>query len=183
MEIESFKFAETAIFQKGADTSNPQHVGEHLERIRASLSGRLTPEAVVADARSPNSPLHSFFEWDDSAAAQEHRLQQARGLIRTVVAIYKEAPERGPIRAYVNVRPSQAIGSAQSASPNDKPFYVETTEALSKPDMRLAVLKRAKAELAAWAKRYNDLKELASIVRQVSLLAEEIPEITTEQKS
>jgi hypothetical protein len=47
-------------------------------------NGRITPEAVVAAARDPKSPLHKHFEWDDAAAAVEHRLNQARTLIRSV---------------------------------------------------------------------------------------------------
>mgnify|MGYP003421519919 FL=1 len=47
--------------------------------------GRLTPETVLDTARNPKSPLHDQFEWDDTAAAHQHRLQQARVLIRSVV--------------------------------------------------------------------------------------------------
>ena len=44
----------------------------------------ITPEAVVATAKSPKSPLHKFFEWDDSLAAQKYRLHQARNLILSI---------------------------------------------------------------------------------------------------
>src|SRR4029434_7353041 len=46
--------------------------------------GHLHPATVVDDARDPTSPLHDFFEWDDSTAAQQYRLGQARQLIRRV---------------------------------------------------------------------------------------------------
>lgn len=46
--------------------------------------GELTPERVVEHAQRQDSPLHEFFEWDDALAAQAHRLQQARSLIRSV---------------------------------------------------------------------------------------------------
>jgi len=51
---------------------------------RLETDGRLTPDAVVDAARPINSPLHSFFEWDDTAAAHEWRREQARELIRSV---------------------------------------------------------------------------------------------------
>jgi hypothetical protein len=46
--------------------------------------GRLMADAVVDAARDPSSALHPCFEWDDTAAAHEHRLDQARRLIVSV---------------------------------------------------------------------------------------------------
>ena len=59
-------------------------INERLERIRMRAKGILTPAAVVADARSESSPLHSQFTWDDSEAARLRRLDEARMLIRSV---------------------------------------------------------------------------------------------------
>jgi len=58
-------------------------VAERLEQLEQA-SGNLSPDAVVADAADITSPLHDFFEWDDTAAAQQYRLGQARLLIRRV---------------------------------------------------------------------------------------------------
>jgi hypothetical protein len=44
-------------------------------------NGTLTASAVLADARDPRSPLNSWFDWDDSSAAEKYRLAQARRLI------------------------------------------------------------------------------------------------------
>jgi len=49
-----------------------------------SKAGKLLPADVVEAARDPMSPLHGQFEWDDSAAAEAYRLQQAGDLIRRV---------------------------------------------------------------------------------------------------
>lgn len=46
--------------------------------------GRLDPADVVEAARDPASPLHGYFEWDDTEAARQHRLGQARQLIRRI---------------------------------------------------------------------------------------------------
>jgi hypothetical protein len=46
--------------------------------------GTLTPQSVVEAAKSPRHPLHACFEWDDSVAAHTWRIEQARGLIRSV---------------------------------------------------------------------------------------------------
>ena len=58
-----------------------QAIKERLEKLAAKNRGTLTPTRVVMDARDKSSPLHDFFEWDDGAAAQRYREQQARELI------------------------------------------------------------------------------------------------------
>jgi hypothetical protein len=62
-------------------------IATELARIAAESGGQLIPARVVEAARNPDSPLHDRFEWDDSAAAQAHRLHQARTLIRSVKMI------------------------------------------------------------------------------------------------
>ncbi|QIB36605.1 hypothetical protein G3A56_00135 [Rhizobium oryzihabitans] len=64
MRIAGFEFAEGARFQPGAE-KNAKLVGEHIEMLRKRLKGELTPQDVLDDARHDNSPLHSFFEWND----------------------------------------------------------------------------------------------------------------------
>jgi hypothetical protein len=56
---------------------------EELLAIRADY-GQLTPANVVAAASAADHPLHSRFEWDDTVAASQYRLVQARELIRVV---------------------------------------------------------------------------------------------------
>lgn len=46
--------------------------------------GPVTARDVVDAAHSANSPLHSYFEWDDAKAADMHRLGVAREMVKTV---------------------------------------------------------------------------------------------------
>lgn len=62
------------------DTAN------ELERIRNKY-GLLQPELVVAESRKENSILHNAFEWDNTKAAEQYRVSQARYLIRVVVKV------------------------------------------------------------------------------------------------
>lgn len=57
-------------------------IKEELEAL--VVDGALDPERVVEAARNPNSSMHGQFDWDDSTAAHEHRLSQARALIKRV---------------------------------------------------------------------------------------------------
>lgn len=62
--------------------SQKNRIFQHLQKLD-QRDGGLTPSAVIKDAQRPDSPLHDRFEWDDKLAAQGHRLEQARDLIRS----------------------------------------------------------------------------------------------------
>lgn len=59
-------------------------IRDRLTLLAERNGGILTPDIVVADAAKKDSPLHSRFEWSDKKAAIQHRLDQARELIRGV---------------------------------------------------------------------------------------------------
>jgi len=76
------------------------------DRIAARLreieqSGTLTPEAVLADAVDPSSPLHGEFEWDDAKAAHEQRLDRARAVIRSVRVVIHDSQRQATSVCYV----------------------------------------------------------------------------------
>lgn len=151
-KIAGFEFSPGARFQAGQHP-DANIVGAHIELLREKLKGELTPEDILEDARNDNSPLHSFFEWDDSAAAEQYRLQQARGLIRSVVAIYVR-PDRPAVRqrAYVNIK-----------APGEPQHYRESSHAMSVKSTRDIVLKTAWREFQSWRNRYKDLQEFSEL--------------------
>ena len=163
MKIAKFEFAQGARFQAGAEKADPNAVGQHLEIIRQQCKGEITPEDVVNDARSDNSPLHSFFNWDDSSAAQQFRLGQARGLIRAVVAVYVR--EDGPA-----VRQKYLVHIPEGETSH----YRESVHAMSQPRTRQLVLERAWAELVQWRKKYADLNEFAALIPTIEQIGEEL---------
>lgn len=163
MKIAQYEFVDGARFQKGA-VLDPKAVGERLEELRQEFKGELTPEDVLKDAKGHNSPLHSFFEWDDSRAAQEHRLAQARRLIRSVVAVYV-APDKPARRmnAFVHIREPGAE------------HYRDTAAAMERVDTRKMVLGQAWRELQAWRIRYRDLKEFSALFEEMDKVAKQLP--------
>lgn len=158
MQIAGFEFSEGSRFQKGA-VADATSVGNHLELLREQNKGELTPEDVVGDARNDNSPLHSFFEWDDGEAAEQFRLQQARGLIRSVVAIYTDG-ERPAVKQKVYVHINE----------HEAPHYREASHAMSVKKTRNMVLQTAWKELQAWRKRYKDLREFSVLFEEIDQL-------------
>ena len=77
-----------------------EQIRQQLKQLE-SKHGRLTPEAVVREAKKPSSILHDEFEWDDKVAAQAHRIEQARGLIQTVFYSVTETNEAKAAPYYV----------------------------------------------------------------------------------
>ena len=164
MKIAGFEFADGARFQPG-EHPEASVVGAHIEMLRERFKGELTPEDILDDAKNPNSPLHSFFEWNDGEAAHQHRLQQARGLIRSVVAIYTREDEGQPavrVKAYVHV------------PDREQPHYREMSHAMSRKETRKMVLQRAWSELQSWRKRYADLKEFSDLVEVIDEVGQKL---------
>lgn len=162
MKIAGYEWADNASIRVGNADANV--VGAHLELLRKQYKGELTPQDVVKDARNNNSPLHPFFEWNDSAAAEQFRLSQARGLIRSVVAIYKEEdkPARR-MRAFVHIPEAGT------------PHYRDTAHAMSQTRTREMVLRQAWLEFQSWRKRYQELDEFAGLFEAADKLAKKLP--------
>jgi len=166
MKIAKFEFAEGVRLQRDAPTDDKaaRAVGEHLEMLRQKFKGEITPQDVLDDARHDNSPLHSYFEWNDGAAAEQYRLQQARGLIRSVVAVYTQ-PDKPAVRAraYVHIPERGAE------------HYREMSHAMSVAKTRQMVLDRAWQELKAWKARYKDLQEFAGLIEVIERIDADFP--------
>lgn len=128
---------------------NPQEVGEELERLRAA--GPLTPAAVLEAATAEDSPLHPAFEWDDTAAALQHRLAQARRLIVSVRVL--NSPTAKPTVAFVSVR-----------TPDKGRQYVPTVEAMSDDEIRVRVLVEIRQALESIERRYAHFKEVGELL-------------------
>jgi len=93
---------------------------------------------VVEMAFDPDCPLHSYFEWDDGAAAHQYRLSQARQLIRSITITTNHAPDV-PIRLMVSVPEDRGVNG-----------YQLLTEAMKNPAARESLLAEITAKIAYW---------------------------------
>lgn len=163
----SYKWRDGTRFKKSVD---PQAVGERLEQLKKSAKGFLTPDAVVEDARSRASPLHSAFEWNDDEAAQQFRLQVARTLINSIRVVVilenngQEVEERQI--AYVHVRPGE--------EDNSDPAYVSVDTLKVRDDFREQVLEEALAYLKGFRNRYREISELSGVMREIDKALERV---------
>lgn len=138
--------------------ADAQVIGDHIESLRQERGGRLVPTDLVADATYDDSPLHDLFEWDDEVAAHEHRLNQARYIIRSIVVTVESSADAVPVRAFVSV------------VKDDERFYTHIEHAMTEEDLRSQVIAKAYKEMQDWCKRYKDLSEFASVFKAVDLV-------------
>jgi hypothetical protein len=95
-----------------------QEQQDYIKKLE-SRSGKLTPLQVLEAARPEESPLHDFFEWDDSAAAEAYRIDQARELIRRVriEVTYEETTIRTVQYVRDNTRKAEETGYVNVLKP------------------------------------------------------------------
>lgn len=135
-----------------------------LENLAAKHNGLLTPEAVVADAKDPTSPLHEHFEWNVKKAAMSHWIDTARMLIRSVRVIV--TTERSVLSTVAYVRdPSLPSGEqgyrAITSIRTDKDKARETV--IAEFGRAESVLRRAK-EIAEALDMEDDVEQIIEMV-------------------
>lgn len=116
---------------------------------RTFPDGAVTAHGLLDAARSRNSPIHRFFDWNDSSAAEKYRLSQARMLIRCVVV------EVDGVETRKYVPPVYVDGKHRA--------YVEIEMARHDESIWEQVLERALKEAILWKLKYGHLKELTIV--------------------
>lgn len=131
-----------------------------LETIRRGAGGLLKAEDVVEFAKDENTALHNCFTWDDSTAAHQYRLWEARTLIRICV---KDAPKEDmpPMRVYVSMAAERLLPGGG---------YRSMVEVLSDEEKRRQLLEQATREFEQWQAKYQQLSELASVFEAMNTL-------------
>lgn len=128
---------------------------KELERIRKEGGGILRPPAVVEAARDPKNPLHDEFQWDDTEAAHQYRLWQARELIVKVrVVLSDSAP--GAIQAFVSL-----------ASDRQEGGYRHIVDVMRDDDMREQLIRSALADLNRWRRKYKAVSDLEPLFASI----------------
>jgi hypothetical protein len=125
-----------------------------LRRIADENGGELRPVDVVAAARPAKSVLHRKFTWDDTAAAEQWRLQQARQLIRVTVEYIGTGDSRVVARTFVSLKPDRESSGGG---------YRAMVSVLSNTEFREQLMADAMEDMVAFRKRYSALKELSEV--------------------
>ena len=118
-------------------------------------TGKITPEEVLEIARNKDSELHKCFEWDDGIAAEKYRLTQARGILLNLYYV-PQKKDSEPVRKF--------------SLTNEKKVYQDTVSFLVQEDEYQGLLKRARAEMESFKKKYHTLTELQQVFEAMELV-------------
>ena len=130
-----------------------QAAGEFLEDLSEKTGGSLNARLVLDRSRPEEALLHSEFEWNNEVAAELHREEQARKILRSIVTVQQDSDgEEVQIRAYYSLH-----------EPNAQRSYMPIARVLSDDDLRNELLGQALIDLQKMQYRYGNLKELAEI--------------------
>jgi hypothetical protein len=135
---------------------NAQTIQE-LRRIAQQAGGVLKPEDVVKSAERKTSPLHRYFDWDDTEAAREWRLHQARQLINVCVELLPSPNAKKVQRVFVSLRSDRKQGG-----------YRPMVKVLATPNLREELIADALEEMKYFQEKYKSLKELAIVFRAMT---------------
>jgi len=147
----------------GARMSHSQaaQYGPELHRLRRDEQMALTAGNVVDAAAKKRSPLHDFFEWDDSVAGARHRERQAREMMASIVVIEVKGDNGDtavgePVRWLVNLVPSDEEGVESE--------YIPMNVVRQSPDLEQQMLRTAARELSSFRDKYRRLSKLDGIL-------------------
>jgi len=135
-------------------------VKDELEYIQKKNKGLLNPRNVVEFAKNPETCLHSKFTWDDSKAAHEYRLLQARHIIRLELKIIHRGNNTIETNEYVSLTIDRKPDGGY------RPIVVVMEDEY----LRQQMLKDALNELIRIKSKYKQLEELSSIFGEIDKL-------------
>lgn len=133
--------------------ANAQLVAQEILDIGESA----TPAQILEKARDTSTELHKCFEWDDTAAAEKYRLQQARQIVCHLVIRETIQENKPPIRFLY--KPDGATG------------YQATRMIVQNQDSYQNLLKSAMRDLESLRKKYHSLTELESVFDAIEELS------------
>lgn len=143
---------------------------QELDRVAAANGGRLTPDAVVADARdNKDSKLSALFDFDDvAAAAHQHWLNQARQIIRSVQ--YEYRTETRTVNAPAYVRDPDMAGDEQG--------YASVRILRTDADRAREALLYEFGRAASLLQRARDLAVVFELQDEVDVIAQHVERVS-----
>jgi len=154
-KIEGFQMAHK--HEKKENSRKVKQANKLAELKSLEKDGLLKPREVVDFARSSKTAIHEDFEWNNTKAAECHRLEQARKLIRVFVEVRQIHQMDQRVRVFTSLNDDRRIGGG----------YRPMVQVLSSVSLRKKLLATALTELRAFSNKYAELRELCSEIGRV----------------
>jgi len=122
-----------------------------------SSNGGVQAKDFVDASRPEDAPLHDQFEWNDSKAGEEWRIQQARVMMSSYTI------ENNPnVRAVSHVIYELETGESERA-------YFTYATIQSRPELKKAFLKQLKKSVESMKRKYADALSVYHIINEIEL--------------
>lgn len=128
-----------------------------LIQLARRNGGVLKVDDVLDEAKDETSPLHKHFEWDDTAAADKYRRDQARYLIQKCkITLIENEPVS--IRAFVSLQSDRDAGGG----------YRLTSEVVTDERRKQELLHDIQLTIARWTQKMHLLDgDIADLLLQL----------------
>lgn len=138
-------------------------VDKEFEKIKKA-EGNLSPRLIVEKAKDKNSPLHKYFEWNDSKAGEGYRLWQARMLINriTITISGEQVPKYE--NCSITIREVNEDGDREEVVIKGYKTYQEIK---SSEEYKQEILLRALREIESWKSTYDRYSEFKNINKEI----------------
>lgn len=134
--------------------------GRELEKVRKQdPNGKLAARAIWTRHRDASAPLHACFTWNNKAAADLHRDEEARNLIRSIKIVVEEVDPGYDAGAPLELQPYLSLSPGTD--------YHDVRDVMEDPGLKSQLLAKALREAEAWMLRYQNLKELAVVFKVI----------------
>ena len=146
-------------WKQGFRANVPAEVaGRECERL--AKEHRLTGRDLVEESRPEDAPLHRYFEWNDTKAAELYRERQGRDLIAHIVLVQEEKEEESKEPVPVRVRAFHNVDETAEYHPIQR--------VLTNEDLHQKLLESARKDMIIFREKYKTLVELESVISAIN---------------
>lgn len=150
--------------------ADAQKVGSELEAIYEE-HGKLTPPLIVEDARNDDRETHKLLEWNEAAAAEKYRNEQARHIMRNIIVVQSTPAAKSEVEEPPKVIKFRAFENVETVE--QERYFMPMQVAVSREDTRNYMLKQAMLALQSFRQKYGMINELAAVIDAIDALEQQ----------
>lgn len=150
--------------QTALTDTKAQIYGPCIAKVIDKNGGVANTQMIVDEAKSDKSPLHEWFEWDNTKAANEHRKYQARQLIKGIeIEVIENDKSSQIVRAFHYVE----RGENENITKGFAKFEVIQQNPDEYNEFILEAYLRRIRELNSKYRRYKELRPLTEAIDNI----------------